>query len=86
MKVQTADEARQQRTDEARAIIRWLAANPMEWGIVLTCARLAATADNVRAYEAGDTEQCASCGRESTVAAYNDEARPICGRCARGAR
>ena len=35
MKVQTADEARQQRTDEARAIIRWLAANPMEWAKAL---------------------------------------------------
>lgn len=72
--------------DQARAIIGWLADHPAEWGMLLSLAKLEATASAVRAHDLGDTDTCANCGRLSAVAAYNDDARPICGRCARGAK
>ena len=74
------------RADEARMILGWLNEHPAEWGMLLGIAKLEATASAVRAHDAGDTDTCANCGRLSVVRAYNDDARPICGRCARGAK
>lgn len=74
------------RADEARAILGWLAAHPVEWEMILGITKLEATAEAVRAHDRGDTDTCANCGRLSAVAAYNDDARPLCVRCARAAR
>ena len=74
------------KADEARMILRWLADHPAEWGMLLGIAKLEATATAVRAHDAGDTDTCANCGRLAEVRAYNEAAKPLCGRCARSAK
>jgi len=78
--------SREKQIEEGQTILLWLMKHPEEWRMLLAMAKLEATTENIRAHYAGDTENCVKCGRLSAVAAYNDEARPLCVRCARGTK
>ncbi len=61
---------------DARAVVWYLGRHPDDFNIILTYARLEATALGIQG-----AEVCVGCGELRLVSSYRDDEAPLCGRC-----